>query len=100
VVGCLRKLQNWPMEQILEEYKQYSQPKSRPMDQQCIRQFSVQKVWDHIKSRPRPIWLTESHQASLYEDRGTIVLRQEASTSTVCLPSEMGQEADVAARAI
>lgn len=44
VVGCIRKLQNWDFQDIVEEYRLYSTPKSRPMDEQCIGQFEVEPV--------------------------------------------------------
>ena len=34
VIGCLRKLQNWNLSAILEEYRRYAGPKVRVMNEQ------------------------------------------------------------------
>lgn len=44
MVGCIRKLQNRPIEQVLEEYIKHSTPKERKIDQHCIKQFDVGPV--------------------------------------------------------
>lgn len=40
LVGCLRKVQQWSLTQIFSEYRLYSYPKSRSMDQQFIEAFA------------------------------------------------------------
>ncbi|TPX45123.1 hypothetical protein SeMB42_g04105 [Synchytrium endobioticum] len=44
LVGCLRKLQHWSHTSIFDEYRKFSHPKSRAMDQQFIELFDVKKV--------------------------------------------------------
>jgi tyrosine-protein phosphatase SIW14 len=39
LVGCLRKAQKWSMTAIFDEYRRFSHPKSRFMDQQFIELF-------------------------------------------------------------
>nr|GEU85115.1 probable tyrosine-protein phosphatase At1g05000 [Tanacetum cinerariifolium] len=41
LVGCLRKLQNWCMSSILEEYKVYAGKKSREMDLKFLETYDV-----------------------------------------------------------
>ncbi|KAJ3180321.1 hypothetical protein HDU87_002200 [Geranomyces variabilis] len=44
LVGCLRKLQHWSHTSIFDEYRRFSHPKSRSMDQQFIELFDVSRV--------------------------------------------------------
>ncbi|KAJ3080338.1 hypothetical protein HK102_003127 [Quaeritorhiza haematococci] len=44
LVGCLRKLQHWSHTSIFDEYRRFSHPKSRSMDQQFIELFDASKV--------------------------------------------------------
>ncbi|KAJ3324677.1 hypothetical protein HDU76_013360 [Blyttiomyces sp. JEL0837] len=44
LVGCLRKLQHWSFTSIFEEYRRFSHPKSRSMDQQFIELFEIRNV--------------------------------------------------------
>lgn len=41
LVGCLRKLQNWCMSSVLEEYKVYAGKKSREMDLKFLETYDV-----------------------------------------------------------
>ena len=43
-MGCLRKLQNWDLADVTEEYRRFSFPKSRAIDEQCITRFDVEPV--------------------------------------------------------
>lgn len=61
LVGCLRKLQHWSYSVIFDEYRKFSQPKSRSMDQQFIELFDITKIkfdprylpsWPEIKDSP------------------------------------------------
>ncbi|CAO1614424.1 unnamed protein product [Sympodiomycopsis kandeliae] len=49
LIGCLRKLQNWSLTIIFDEYRRFSFPKSRAMDQEFIELFDVEQVWSHFK---------------------------------------------------
>lgn len=44
VVACIRKIQQWPMHEILEEYSTYATPKPREGDIQLIKDFDPEHV--------------------------------------------------------
>lgn len=44
LVGCLRKVQNWSSTATFAEYRSFSHPKSRSMDQQFIELFQLEAV--------------------------------------------------------
>ena len=44
VVGCFRKVQNWPLADIIREYQQFAQGKPRPFDKHYIEQFSTEDL--------------------------------------------------------
>lgn len=55
LVGCIRKLQHWTYVSIFDEYRRFSYPKSRSMDQQFIELFDSSKVEadpDHLPPWP------------------------------------------------
>jgi protein tyrosine/serine phosphatase len=54
LVGCLRKLQHWSLVSIFEEYRRFSHPKSRAMDQQFIELFDKSQV--RVEPRFVPCW--------------------------------------------
>lgn len=70
VVAITRKLQQWPAERILEEYKLYANPKIRDGDVDYIEKFAVTDI-EHlglipltetlpietVRPRPRPLRL-------------------------------------------
>ncbi|KAI9141371.1 protein-tyrosine phosphatase [Paraphysoderma sedebokerense] len=56
LVGCLRKVQHWSHTSIFDEYRRFSHPKSRSMDQQFIELFDVRKVWEQIDKTWVPDW--------------------------------------------
>ncbi|CAJ0836020.1 7957_t:CDS:2 [Entrophospora sp. SA101] len=45
LIGCLRKLQRWSHTSIFDEYRRFSHPKSRSLDQQFIELFDTSQVW-------------------------------------------------------
>ncbi|ODV90464.1 hypothetical protein CANCADRAFT_2195 [Tortispora caseinolytica NRRL Y-17796] len=49
VVGCIRKLQNWALTMIFDEYRRFSHPKSRPMDQQLIEMYDERDIVDYAR---------------------------------------------------
>lgn len=51
VIGCLRVLQGWPVEQAIEEYNVYSGMKSRPGDRAFIRSFDPHLLFAFVKSK-------------------------------------------------
>lgn len=44
VVGCLRRLQRWSIDECLNEYTDYSAPKERASDQAFIKAFAMDEV--------------------------------------------------------
>ncbi|KAF8474907.1 protein-tyrosine phosphatase [Kalaharituber pfeilii] len=46
VVGCLRKIQQWGLTLIFDEYRRHSHPKSRALDQQFIELFDQSVVME------------------------------------------------------
>ncbi|KAJ3003621.1 UNVERIFIED_CONTAM: hypothetical protein HDU68_005615 [Siphonaria sp. JEL0065] len=44
LVGCIRKIQHWSFTSIFEEYRRFSHPKSRTMDQMFIELFELRNV--------------------------------------------------------
>jgi len=49
VVACLRKIQRWPIEDVLAEYEAYSSPKMRTGDEDLIRAFDPDVVFDYAQ---------------------------------------------------
>ncbi|KAK4052169.1 tyrosine-protein phosphatase siw14 [Microbotryomycetes sp. JL201] len=61
LVGCLRKVQQWSLTAIFDEYRRYSYPKSRSMDQQFIEAFDgLSDVWASVDARYIPSWALPS----------------------------------------
>lgn len=56
LIGCLRKLQQWSLTTIFDEYRRFSFPKSRSMDQEFIELYSEQAVWPQIQPEWLPKW--------------------------------------------
>ncbi|KAJ2377535.1 tyrosine-protein phosphatase siw14 [Coemansia sp. RSA 2607] len=63
LVGCLRKLQEWSNTSIFDEYRRYSAPKSRSMDQQYIELFDIRPVLEKIDPQYMPDWPTITGRA-------------------------------------
>ncbi|KAI7854895.1 tyrosine phosphatase family-domain-containing protein [Circinella umbellata] len=58
LIGCLRKLQNWSHTSIFDEYRRFSHPKSRSMDQQFIELYDANQVWSLVNRKYLPRWPT------------------------------------------
>ncbi|KAJ1919205.1 tyrosine-protein phosphatase siw14 [Mycoemilia scoparia] len=58
LIGCLRKFQHWSHTSIFDEYRRFSFPKSRAMDQQFIEMYDPRPVWDQAKTKYLPNWPT------------------------------------------
>eukprot|EP00298_Acanthocystis_sp_HF-20_P008315 c17606_g1_i1.p1 GENE.c17606_g1_i1~~c17606_g1_i1.p1 ORF type:complete len:223 (+),score=93.71 c17606_g1_i1:23-691(+) len=64
VVGCLRKIQNWSLTAIFDEYKRFAGTKGRVLDLQFIELFhSIPKM---IKGQT-PLWVAEHYLKLLAE---------------------------------
>ncbi|KAI7199322.1 hypothetical protein KC365_g19110, partial [Hortaea werneckii] len=59
VVACLRKIQRWPIEDVLDEYRVYASPKVREGDVELIRRFEPEWVFQFAKERG---YLDQSNQ--------------------------------------
>ncbi|KAH0792972.1 tyrosine phosphatase [Histomonas meleagridis] len=57
VVGCLRKLQNWSLTSIFDEYRCFAGAKARPIDEQYIELFDPPK--DDFDQNYFPSWLKD-----------------------------------------
>ncbi|KAK4541233.1 hypothetical protein LTR36_008149 [Oleoguttula mirabilis] len=49
VIACFRKIQRWPIEDILAEYRAYANPKAREGDIDLIRAFDPEAVFEYAK---------------------------------------------------
>ncbi|WFD22538.1 protein-tyrosine-phosphatase [Malassezia equina] len=56
LIGCLRKMQQWSLTTIFDEYRRFSFPKSRSMDQEFIELFGEKAVWSQVDPRWLPSW--------------------------------------------
>jgi tyrosine-protein phosphatase SIW14 len=63
VVGCLRKLQQWPLDEILAEYRAYASPKTRSADIELITRFEPEALVQ---------WAADNGAGSLRWLRGSI----------------------------
>ncbi|ORY34792.1 tyrosine phosphatase family-domain-containing protein, partial [Naematelia encephala] len=50
LIGCVRRLQSWSLTSIFDEYRRFSSPKSRAVDQQFIDLFDLSPVWESVMS--------------------------------------------------
>ncbi|QLQ77971.1 hypothetical protein HG537_0A02180 [Torulaspora globosa] len=44
LVGCIRKLQNWSLTMIFDEYRRFAFPKARALDQQFIEMYNDNEI--------------------------------------------------------
>ncbi|KAI6806382.1 hypothetical protein KC332_g4252 [Hortaea werneckii] len=51
VIACLRKIQRWPLDAVLAEYRVYASPKARDGDIELIKAFDPDVVFDYAKAR-------------------------------------------------
>ncbi|CDK27695.1 unnamed protein product [Kuraishia capsulata CBS 1993] len=51
LVGCIRKLQKWSLSMIFDEYRKFSYPKERPLDQQFIEMFRDEETDRYATAR-------------------------------------------------
>lgn len=50
-MACLRKIQRWPLDEVLREYETYASPKPRAEDIEFITNFDPAIVYEFAKSR-------------------------------------------------
>ncbi|KAK0249325.1 tyrosine-protein phosphatase siw14 [Friedmanniomyces endolithicus] len=53
IIACLRKIQHWPIDDIIAEYQAYANPKVRPGDIDLIRAFDPEAVFEYAKRQGR-----------------------------------------------
>lgn len=51
VVGCIRRLQNWSLTMIFDEYRRFAFPKARPLDQQLIELYNDSEIYSLANER-------------------------------------------------
>jgi tyrosine-protein phosphatase SIW14 len=56
LIGCLRKLQQWSLSTVFDEYRRFSFPKSRSMDQEFIELYREHVVWSKVQPSMLPRW--------------------------------------------
>lgn len=44
LIGCIRKLQNWSLTMIFDEYRRFAFPKARALDQQFIEMYDDEEI--------------------------------------------------------
>lgn len=54
LIGCIRKLQNWSLTMIFDEYRRFAFPKARALDQQFIEMYNDKEI---ISIANRNNWL-------------------------------------------
>ncbi|AET38826.1 putative tyrosine protein phosphatase SIW14 Ecym_3336 [Eremothecium cymbalariae DBVPG len=54
LVGCIRKLQNWSLTMIFDEYRRFAFPKARALDQQFIEMYDDKEL---IQTASQNSWL-------------------------------------------
>ncbi|ANB13089.1 putative tyrosine protein phosphatase SIW14 [Sugiyamaella lignohabitans] len=55
LVGCIRRLQDWSLTMIFDEYRRFAFPKTRPLDQQLIELYDDSEIYERAS---RNNWLT------------------------------------------
>ncbi|KAK0263228.1 hypothetical protein B0A54_00592 [Friedmanniomyces endolithicus] len=53
IIACLRKIQHWPIDDVIAEYQAYANPKARPGDIDLIRAFDPEAVFEYAKHQGR-----------------------------------------------
>jgi tyrosine-protein phosphatase SIW14 len=50
LVGCLRRLQDWSLTMIFDEYRRFAYPKVRPLDQQMIELYDDSEIYERASA--------------------------------------------------
>ncbi|KAK1139037.1 tyrosine-protein phosphatase siw14 [Aspergillus melleus] len=56
VVACFRRLQGWELRDALSEYRNYSWPKSRVLDEKFIREFDESRLVPSARISGAALW--------------------------------------------
>ncbi|EME84460.1 uncharacterized protein MYCFIDRAFT_163273 [Pseudocercospora fijiensis CIRAD86] len=59
-VACLRKIEGWPIEDVLAEYDTYASPKPRDGDIAFIKQFDPKVIYTFAEQNPHLKWRSDS----------------------------------------
>ena len=70
LIGCLRRLQNWSLSNIFEEFRRYTGLKSSPMHEQFIELFDTDlvKIPPNLSGLPFKISVNPKHQIESNEE--------------------------------
>ncbi|GAB1741325.1 hypothetical protein NU219Hw_g6563t1 [Hortaea werneckii] len=76
VIACLRKIQRWPLDAVLAEYRVYASPKAREGDVELIKAFDPDVVFDYAKARG----YLDNHQRKQGHPGGSFFMKRMDST--------------------
>lgn len=51
LVGCIRRLQDWCLTMIFDEYRKFAEPKTRPLDQQLIELYDDSTIYERATEK-------------------------------------------------
>ena len=78
LVGCLRRLQNWSLTAILDEYRAFAGPRGRLTHEQYIEFFDVDLVTLPAEEGRLPVWFVDYNVVDVRErEKDLAVLRRE-----------------------
>lgn len=60
LIGCLRRMQRWPCQASLDEYRRYAHPKERLSDQDFITAFACDEAWRCLDVDGLPDWIDQT----------------------------------------
>eukprot|EP01138_Halocafeteria_seosinensis_P006959 gb/GECG01007117.1/.p1 GENE.gb/GECG01007117.1/~~gb/GECG01007117.1/.p1 ORF type:complete len:199 (+),score=21.71 gb/GECG01007117.1/:1-597(+) len=73
IIGCLRMLQGWNLQDIYDEYTDYAKPKERDYDMQFIKNFDFRSVLSRLRPEAIPSWVaTEHSQGTVDEEQYSV----------------------------
>ncbi|KAF7589149.1 hypothetical protein BBP40_004719 [Aspergillus hancockii] len=69
VVACFRKIQGWSLRDIIDEYLNFSWPKSRSLDEKFIEAFDASKLDHMARSSGAKLWKCTGNYSNLESDQ-------------------------------
>lgn len=69
VIACLRKAQNWPPADVIAEYRKYSYPKNRSLDENFILDFDISNVARLAYENDASSWSSSESGSALANSR-------------------------------
>ncbi|WVW86974.1 hypothetical protein I302_109030 [Kwoniella bestiolae CBS 10118] len=96
LIGCIRRLQSWSLTSIFDEYRRFSSPKSRAVDQQFIDLFDLIPVWNEVIAKGGGVGNLPEWGMLTLPRRGVIAQRKEGQIPDGAISMSMGNgKADV-----